>query len=117
MLRPGFARARLDHTTTSRRALHRRQLARPTTPYAVAMGCLLGPVAADRHAAPASGVTARVVDEKERASGALAGLHVREILAADESGQCLPDRQQKGVRSATVRSANGPAPVAAGRSG
>src|ERR1700744_708080 len=41
-----------------------------------AMCRLLGTVAAERHAAPASAVTPRVVGEQQRAGRALAGLHV-----------------------------------------
>src|SRR3546814_3145068 len=67
---------------------------------------LLRPVAAQRHAAPAPRMAARVVGEQQRAGRPLAGLHLREILRADKARQRFADRQQQSFRRAPA--AQGP---------
>src|SRR5215813_8401032 len=57
---------------------------------------LLGAIAADRHAAPPSRASPRVVGEHQRAPVSLARLHVREIFLAHEPRQRFADRQQQG---------------------
>jgi hypothetical protein len=61
---------------------------------------LLCAIAADRHAAPPAPPASRLIHEHERARPALAGLHLREILFADEFRQCFPDRQEQRCRRA-----------------
>src|SRR5260370_40865316 len=53
--------------------------------------CLLRAIAADRHAAPPSGMAPRVVRELQRAGRAFAGLHVGKVLRTDEPSQRLSD--------------------------
>src|SRR3954453_5812507 len=61
---------------------------------AIAKGCLLRPVPANRHATPPPGTTARAIHEQERAGRTLARLRVLEVAAANEPGDLLGDRQQ-----------------------
>src|SRR3546814_8434769 len=56
---------------------------------------LLRPVAAQRHAAPAPRMAARMVGEQQCAGGSLAGLHLREILRADKARQHFADRSEE----------------------
>src|SRR5260221_4741340 len=65
---------------------------------AVPMRRLLRPVPAHRHAAPATRMAAGVIGEEKRASGALTGLHMREIFRADKTRQPLAHRQQQRFR-------------------
>ena len=44
-------------------------------------------IAADRHAAPPSGMPTSSIDEEKRARGSFAGLHLGEIFRADEVRQ------------------------------
>ena len=66
----------------------------------ISVSRLLRPIAADRHAAPASPMAPCMVGEQEGAGGAFAGLNVGKVLSADEPRQRLPDREQKCVRVA-----------------
>jgi hypothetical protein len=52
---------------------------------------------------PAPRASAGVVDEAERADGALAGLNAREVLGAAELGQGLGDREQQGFGGPHLR--------------
>jgi hypothetical protein len=52
------------------------------------VGSLLCPITADCHAAPPASMTARSIEEQQRAGLPLASLHVAEILLAYEVGQC-----------------------------
>ena len=61
----------------------------------MAMRGLLHPVSAERHAAPPSPMSSRVVAEQQRAAVALTGFHVGEILSAHELRKRLRDRQQQ----------------------
>ena len=82
---------------------------------AIPVGGLLRAVPADRHAAPTAGAASCVVGKEERADRALTGLHVGEVLGADELSQRFPDREQKGLGcppTADCLKLEGPAPAA-----
>src|SRR6202022_878399 len=64
----------------------------------VAMRGLFGAVATNRHAAPSSRPSPRVVREDQRAAMSLARLRVGEVFFAHELRQRLADRQQQGFR-------------------
>jgi len=59
------------------------------------MGCLLGSVPADRHAAPPANMTACSIDEQKCARRPLANLHVGEVLRAYEVRQRSGYREQE----------------------
>src|SRR5579859_731370 len=61
---------------------------------------LFGPIAAERHAAPAPRMALRMIGEGQRAGGAFAMFDVGEVFAADKLRQRFADRQQQGVRRA-----------------
>src|SRR5690606_26790232 len=62
---------------------------------ACAMRCLLRTIGADRHAAPAPRMAARLVGEQQRAGMAFAGFDIAEIFFADDAGHRFGDRQQQ----------------------
>src|SRR5215472_8731427 len=66
-----------------------------TRPESTAVGCLLRPVAAERHAAPPPHAASRVIREEQRAGRALTGLHVGKVLPANEPGQLRGNREEK----------------------
>jgi hypothetical protein len=62
---------------------------------AVAIGGLFRAIAADRHAAPATGVAAGMVGEQQGARRSFASLDVREVLIADKFRKGCTDRLQQ----------------------
>jgi hypothetical protein len=55
-------------------------------------------ISANRHAAPAPRVTARMVGKEKRAGRPFAGFHMRKIFGADKARERLADRLQKRLR-------------------
>jgi hypothetical protein len=63
-------------------------------PHASAVCRLFGPVAADRHAAPAPGWASGRIEEEQRTRRTLTALDQPEIRFADEIGHSSRNRQQ-----------------------
>jgi hypothetical protein len=64
---------------------------------AFSMRRLLRPISTDCHAAPPSSMAAGAIDKEQRAGRPLAGLHLREILPADQVSHCARDWEQQRV--------------------
>ncbi len=73
-------------------------ITRDLGPETAPMGSLLGPIAANCHAAPSPCSTPSVVSKHQRAGMTLARFDVGEVLIAHELSQSLGYRLEQGVR-------------------